>query len=209
MSIQFTVLSLTNLNPLISQGMKILIHFREDKKKQKESFQFFLQCADQFQDPEAFWRLSACYYRGIGVKEDKNKSFEYAQKAKEKGSIEGTFWFAVNCWWKHNDQEALLLLHQLAEQGHLASFFWEGLYEYYGDGIQQNIENGKRKMFLVLTSNDGFWTFIYSDFLLMGSYGISKDKEKGNELRKIWKTQPISEFNYFLPYIYYHHPWQK
>lgn len=95
--------------------MEILIKYRKDKKKLEKSFQLFYQCANQFQDPEAFWRLSACYLKSIGTTEDKDKSFEYAIKAKECGSIEGTFWYAVNCLFNsHLEGEAFQCFHQIS-----------------------------------------------------------------------------------------------
>jgi hypothetical protein len=69
--------SLNNLHPLIKQGMNILIQNRRDKKKLEESFNLFQQCAEQFKDPQAFWRVSACYGIGIGTEID-DKILEYA-----------------------------------------------------------------------------------------------------------------------------------
>jgi TPR repeat protein len=85
--------SLNSLHSLIKQGMALLIQNRKDNKKIEESFNLFLQCSNQIKDPQAFWRVSACYGRGIGTKENKDKSFEYAFKAKEQGLIEGIFGF--------------------------------------------------------------------------------------------------------------------
>jgi TPR repeat protein len=125
--------------------MNILIQFRTDKQKLQECFQIFKFCSDQFNDLEGSANVSACYYRAIGTEEDKEKSFEYAQKSKEQGSIEGTYWYAVNCWWRGKYDEAFQCFYQLSQQGHLPSIFFEGYLEINGKGTQKNRENGKNK----------------------------------------------------------------
>jgi hypothetical protein len=166
--------SLINLHSLIKQGMTLLIEKPKDKKKVEECFKLFLQRADQFNDPQAFWRVSACYARAIGTKEDKYKSFEYAFKAKEQGIIEGIFWFGVNCYQKFKDKEAYQCFHQLAQRGNLASIYWEGYLEYNGSGIDKNEENGRRKILHVLTNGDGYWTYAYSEFLQYDYFEFQK-----------------------------------
>jgi TPR repeat protein len=160
---QFSSSSLKNLHPLFKQGMTILIQNRRDKKKLEECYNLFLQCADKFKDPQAFLRVSACYFRAIGTERDIEKSFEYARKAKEQGLIEGIYWFGLNYFWKFNFNEAYQCFHHLAQQGHLTSIYFEGFLEYYGLGIIKNKENGRRKMLHVLTSGDAYWTYIYSE----------------------------------------------
>jgi TPR repeat protein len=66
---------LNNLHPIAIDGMNILIQSRTDKQRHQECFQLFKQCSDEFNDPEALAKVSACYYRGIGTEENKNKSF--------------------------------------------------------------------------------------------------------------------------------------
>jgi hypothetical protein len=78
--------------------------------------------------------------------------------------------------------------------------FWEGYCEWRGKGIEKNEENGKRKMFLVLTSGDGYWTFVYSHILSYGVCGFPKDTEKSKQLKGIWESQPISTISYFDPF---------
>jgi TPR repeat protein len=191
--------SLKNLHPLIKEGTSLLISNRRDTKKLEECFKLFLQCADQFKDPQAYWRVSACFYDGIGTERDRAKSFEYALKAKEQGLIEGIFWLGVNCYWKKNYKEAYHCFHQLAQQGHLSSILWEGFLEYYEWGIKKNQENGRRKILHVVTSGDGYWTYVYSEILKYGYYGFPKDEQKTNHLKVIWEKQPIDEFNFFDP----------
>jgi TPR repeat protein len=148
--------------------MNILVQFRTDKKKLEECFKLFKQCSDEFNDPEAHAKVSACYYRGIGTEQDKNKSFEYAQKSKEQGSTEGTYWYAVNCWLKGIYIEAFQCFQQLSQQLHSASIFFEGCLEICGQGIPKNKQNGRKKMFPILTSGNGYWTYQYSEILSKG-----------------------------------------
>jgi TPR repeat protein len=61
------------------------MQFKTDKEKIQEYFHLFKQCSNEFNDPEAHAKVSACYFRGIGTEEDKKKSFEYAQKLKVQG----------------------------------------------------------------------------------------------------------------------------
>jgi hypothetical protein len=56
--------------------MNILNPSGNDKNKLQEFFHLFKQCSEQFYDLEALAKLSACYYREIGTKKDKNKSYE-------------------------------------------------------------------------------------------------------------------------------------
>jgi TPR repeat protein len=84
---------LNNLHSLIKQGMTILIQNSIYKMKLEECFKLFLQCADQFKDSQAFWRVSACCFRAIGTERDIEKSFEYDRKAKKQGLTEGIYWF--------------------------------------------------------------------------------------------------------------------
>jgi hypothetical protein len=55
---------------LILKGMKILIQFYNDKQKLIECFKLFKHCADQFNNHEYLWKISAYYYNGIGTKKD-------------------------------------------------------------------------------------------------------------------------------------------
>jgi hypothetical protein len=72
--------SVSNLHSLIVQGNTIHIHNRADQNKLQQCFHLFKQCSDQFNDHEVHAKLSPCYYRGFGIEQDKNKSFEYLLK---------------------------------------------------------------------------------------------------------------------------------
>jgi hypothetical protein len=60
-------------------------------------------------------------------------------------------------------------------------------------------------MLQALTNGDGFWTYQYSGILSVGAYGFPKNEKESNRLAEIWKTQPIADVNYFLPF--YYDPW--
>lgn len=122
-------------------------------------------------------------------------------KAKEKGSLCGLLWYGLCCCSKahQNFKEAFQSFHQLTEKGNLSGIYWEGACEYFGYGTVQNESSGRKKILFVLTCGDGYWTYCYSQVLLNGSWDIQKNLTESTRLKRIWKTQPISEINYFDP----------
>jgi hypothetical protein len=90
-NLQNIISSLDNPDQLINQGMNIVILFRTDKQKLQECFQLFKQFSDEFNDPKASAKVSACYYRGIGIKKIKIKVLNMLKNQKNKDKLKEYF----------------------------------------------------------------------------------------------------------------------
>jgi hypothetical protein len=187
------------LHSKIILAMAILKEHRSDQNKLKEAFILFKEASDETKEPEACWRTAACYFKGIGVKQDLNLALEYSKISMEQGSIDGIFWHGRIHYCKDKYQDAYLYIHKAAKTGHLASIYFEGVCEYYGRGVQKNKESGKRKGLSVLESGDVYLTSQNSMTLHSCWFGISKNSKEAQRLKFFWKSQPISDFNYFCP----------
>jgi TPR repeat protein len=178
--------------------MKIFRENRSNKEKLKEAFQMLKEVADETQDPEACWRVGACYCRGIGVEKNLQISLEYAKISMDKGSIDGVFWYGRILSDIHSGAKVLSYFQQAAKADHLAAIFGEGNCIAYGYGIKANKEIGKQKSLTALTSGDGYWTLVYSRLLDKGIL-FNKNLEESIKLQIIWKSQSICDCSLFEP----------
>jgi phage host-nuclease inhibitor protein Gam len=65
----------------VFQGVKLLIEgFNNDENKER-AFSLFQISANTENDFEAFWRIAACYNKGIGVKQNLELARTYAKKS--------------------------------------------------------------------------------------------------------------------------------
>lgn len=165
------------------------------KDNPKEAFQLFKQAADDG-DPEACWRLSACYNKGIGVSENWESSKFYADKAMKKNSPDGIFWFASSCT---SRTEGFKYYKEAADKGHLAAKWWVGWCQYCGFGTEKNEVEGKDKMESVAQCGDGYWANLQSDIFENGWYGFPRDKNQANHYRQLAYSQPVNDCSFFHP----------
>jgi serine/threonine protein kinase len=76
---------------LIQEGMNLLRNHLFDKKIEKQVFSSLKKVADDHNDAEALWRVSACFLRGIGTQKDKKMAQIYAKKSMEQDSVDGIY----------------------------------------------------------------------------------------------------------------------
>jgi hypothetical protein len=53
----------------------------------------------------------------------------------------------------------------------------------------------------VLTSGDGYWTYVYSEILKQGKFGFQRKEKESNHLKKGWEINPIDEFKFFAQFV--------
>lgn len=95
-----------HLHPSIIQGMKLLRKDCKNQHFQKRAFNLFKSLADKG-DPEASWRVAACYFRGWGVKKNKETGKKYSEVAISWELAEGYLWHGMLSAVNFNDETDL------------------------------------------------------------------------------------------------------
>jgi hypothetical protein len=85
------------INPEITRGMNLLKKQRYPGETKKQSFEIFNALAKEG-DPEACWRVAACYDQGIGVQMNREKAKYFDENINAHDSPEGFFYFAQAHW---------------------------------------------------------------------------------------------------------------
>jgi TPR repeat protein len=138
--------------------------------------------------------VAACYYRGMSIPENKGKAKEYAKRAYDAGSIEGTFWLGrCQDTWK----ERFPFFKQAADQNHLPGKFHFGFWTFKGRGIPKNKKRGKEIIDEVFNLGEIYWTFLYVQYVENGSFGFTGN---ANAIYAKARSQPIADCSLFNPW---------
>lgn len=123
-------------------------------------------------------------------------ALKYAKKAKNRGSIDGIFWFGQS---QDSYDDAFPSFQEACDQDHLAAKFYVGFCKYHGWGIANDEKEGKCLMEEVFNSSDRFWTFVHAYYLEYGLNGFEKNVPRTRELYTISRTQSLSDCSLLRP----------
>jgi TPR repeat protein len=128
---------------------------------------------------EGHWRVSALflYFRLISL-----QTFAYAQKAGDKNSIDGSYWFAW-CLRSFCQYGKAFNLFQIVSQfDHSGALFCAGRCLIYGNGTKINIQEGKKLMVHSAEFGNSVWTKYVAFVIENGIWCFRKDR---NEVRRL------------------------
>lgn len=190
----------------IKIGMELLRQNQEDDNFKKAAFVFFKMAADWKKDPEASWRVAACFQRGIGIEKDLQKALEYSKIAFDANLPDGIFWY-TRCL-NDQDDKSFRYLKLAAEQNHLAAQYYVGLLTYHKLETEQNkSEQNKSEGQKILqeffeNQKDAYWTCVYAMYCGKGFLSFQIDKEKAAKLTNICTSLPLCDCSVFKPPVF-------
>jgi NIMA (never in mitosis gene a)-related kinase len=182
----------------VDEGMELLRHKTLNEDAQSAAFFLFKIAADEDKDPEAIWRVAACYLIGIGIGKDQVKALEYSKIAFASNLTDGIFWYAM-CL--DDDDEKFQYFQQAANGNHLAAQYFVGFCTFKGYGTVQNESEGTKIMQNFFENQkDLFWTTVYIFFCQDEKYNLHVDQQKIDMLSRQLNSLPMCDSSYFTPY---------
>jgi TPR repeat protein len=184
---------------LVQEGMKILRSNLYDFETEKKAFELFKNAADETNNIEACWRVSACFLRSIGTTFSRTNAQHYAKKAMNGGSVDGFFWFGVS---QKEKMDSLLYIQHAYEEKHISGKFWIGSNMISGAGrIKKDEQRGKSILKEVFESGDRFWTVLHGYYCEKGLNAFKKNEVQAKKLYELSKNQHLSDCTVFMAVV--------
>jgi TPR repeat protein len=180
----------TSINPEFSRLANLFKQHRWDRSIRKQCFENLNDLAKKG-DPEACWRVAACYNRGFGVRINQHKAKIFAEIAIAHDLPEGFFWLA-HAHWNQNTKKNEYL--KIASDLNFPNAQIEyGYYLLKNSNDEITKEQGKQLIILGGENGDSYCAKRLSDLYNYYNQFAPTDRVKGAQYQQIANQRTESD----------------